>query len=649
MDNIHDFTIPVHGYDELQARRNDLLNRHSNLNENVGKRRERLEQLQVLQEWRGNAAGLEAWIQEKTRQAQAAIDEDQQTGFTEDSIEIKLAKHSAVEAEVEKNLSRLDTLDQHSKQFDEMSRITDSEKSSVSDKIEQLREMWKILAELLSRRRLNLDRQHTLLKLFKLCNAFKFFTNDKQPQVESNDVGNNLEECNLLQQQFENLVAEVNAYRPKLEEINSIGKDLLDDDTQKNSENMTNVEEKLQDCNQSWEKLVESVKNRKMQLLDAKSLHQFIRDANQVLQWMDSKQTDIEKEQENNISALTGQDYPKLVNQSTQLLINHEVVEKNLEALGDKVSSLTGRSAKLEESLNNPSDSLIEKRDELHKKWQKLQELSEEYKKDLSHKKKVFQFLNSSNSLINWANTFKEKFSQNITPENLTEVEAEISKHNDLKIVLDERKKEFNLCNSEGRSLDDFEHEGKNKDDVLVELENSLENAENSWNSRDKHLQEVETYLQWTRDADTVDKKIGHVIEQVEDESDEEDKTEDKVEEEGGTVDLETLRRKRGFNASLRRQVETLKSDIDDLIQQFNKLENDHYNYSEMEGRKLDLEKKLGDLRELIEKFVKTKYSFFSLFIFSIRLSSRPKCGYKLLLFETLAKDFKHTKTYTLC
>ena len=245
----------------------------------------------------------------------------------------------------------------------------------------------------------------TLLKLYKLCNAFKFFTNDKQPQVESNDVGQNLEQCNLLQQQFENLVAEVNAYRPKLEEINTIGADLLEDEIHNNENVHENVQEKLEDCNKSWENLVNSVKNRKLQLSDAKSLHQFIRDANQVLQWMDSKQTDIEKEQENNSTILTGKDYPKLVTGSTQLLINHEVVEKNLEALGDKVSSLTGRSAKLEESLNEKSDSLIEKRDELHKKWQKLQELSEAYRKDLSHKKKVFQFLNTSNSLINWANT----------------------------------------------------------------------------------------------------------------------------------------------------------------------------------------------------------------------------------------------------
>lgn len=161
MDNIHDFTIPVHGYEELQSRRTDLLDRHTNLNENVASRRERLKQLQVLQEWTDNAAGLEAWIQEKTRQAQAAIDEDSQTGFTEDSIEIKLAKHSAVEAEVEKNLSRLDTLEQNSEQFDQMSRITEHEQREVDDKIEKLREMWKILAELLSRRRLNLDRQHT--------------------------------------------------------------------------------------------------------------------------------------------------------------------------------------------------------------------------------------------------------------------------------------------------------------------------------------------------------------------------------------------------------------------------------------------------------------------------------------------------------
>ena len=86
MDNIHDFTIPVHEYEELQSRRGDLLSRHANLNDSIQKRRERLQQLQTLQEWNDNAAGLEAWIQEKTRQAQAAIDEDAEQGFSDDTI-----------------------------------------------------------------------------------------------------------------------------------------------------------------------------------------------------------------------------------------------------------------------------------------------------------------------------------------------------------------------------------------------------------------------------------------------------------------------------------------------------------------------------------------------------------------------------------
>lgn len=182
---------------------------------------------------------------------------------------------------------------------------------------------------------------------------------------------------------------------------------------------------------------------------------------------------------------------------------------------------------------------------------------------------------------------------------------------------MDERKKDFNLCISEGKGLDAFSHENKNKQEVMEELENSLENAENAWNSRDKHLAEVETYLQWTRDADSVDKKIGHVTEQVEDEKEEEE--EDRAEnlqengEEGEkTVDLETLRRKRGFNASLRRQVESLKAEIDDLIKQFGELENDHYNYPEMEVRKLDLEEKLACLRELMRSVcVNLGHTFF--------------------------------------
>ena len=234
LDNINDFTVPVHSFEKLQIRRSDLLSRHSTLNSDLATKKLRLQQLSVYQDWIKLSNNLKSWIEDKIKAANKYLEEDEEeSNFTSENtelVEIKLNKHIVIEAEVEKNVQRLDNLDEQRNQFSDtnlMTQITASEKDNCNDIIEELRAMWKTLLNLLDKRRLNLKRQTKLLKFYRQTGVFLFWVNEKLPQSESNDVGNNVDECQLILNQFDNIDGELGGYKVKLEKICELAEELL--------------------------------------------------------------------------------------------------------------------------------------------------------------------------------------------------------------------------------------------------------------------------------------------------------------------------------------------------------------------------------------------------------------------------------------
>lgn len=340
---------------------------------------------------------------------------------------------------------------------------------------------------------------------------------------------------------------------------------------------------------------------------------------------MASKKEDINNLQEKYNSVLDKErdqdfdDYLMQISKCEGLLEDHKIIERDLEAIGDKISNLTGRAAKLEQDLDD-SSTLLENRTELVNAWKELQLLLEDKIKSQEKNLEIQHFLNEATVLINWAISFKNKFISDTTSDKLTEIQAEISEHSDLAIVLSERKKEFLFVKSTGSGLADFQRPNMvTRGSMLENLDTSLSLAEEAWSERNKHLQEVQAYHIFCRESNSILKKIRHVQDQIDEEQemdtiDEENDTgETPVDQQaplgshnqslkGQCKDIDGLRRKRGFKTSVKRQLDTIEADFNELKNVFSGLDFDHYNYGDLKDRKEELENDLSDLIERLKR-----------------------------------------------
>lgn len=336
---------------------------------------------------------------------------------------------------------------------------------------------------------------------------------------------------------------------------------------------------------------------------------------------MSNKKDDINnlqvkfQELEDNENQHDFSDYNNQMTKMENLLEEHKIIENELAATGDKISNLTGRAAKLEQDLENDSASkniLLDNRNELVEHWKELQLMLESKIESMTQTNEILSFLYEATNLINWAENFKNKSISDTTSDKLTEIQAEIGEHKDLNIILNEKVKEFETCADNGKKLDYFERPNMvNKDNILEKLHASLISAQTAWSERDQHLKEVQSYHIFDRESSSILKKIRNIHDQIDEEVDNSSSSEDEVQEKDSNEeskkrssqkDVDGLRRKRGFKTSVKRQIDSIEADHNELTNMFNKLEHDHYNYEIMQHKKEDIEHELNSLNERLKK-----------------------------------------------
>jgi len=248
-DNIHDFSIPVKTFEQLANRRADLTNRQASFTSLLSQKKDRLPQLAQLQEWQKSANSLESWISEKILQAEKAIETDASETNSTEILQLKLQTTVATEAEIEKHEQRLINLENDTNVvFPNLTLIKESETLETQEKVGELKLLWEKLKNLLESRRLNLNRQFTLLRYNRLLSDFTANIDEKIKDAGNEEIGSDLEECKKITYSFEKLKNEANLLTEDLQEIESIATGFLEQPFNQNTEAAEHVESSTQEA-----------------------------------------------------------------------------------------------------------------------------------------------------------------------------------------------------------------------------------------------------------------------------------------------------------------------------------------------------------------------------------------------------------------
>lgn len=367
--------------EEIQARREQVLQRYENFKDAAKVRRDKLEDARAFQYFKRDADELEAWINEKLQTA----NEDTYKDTT--NLQAKIQKHEAFEAEVAAHHNAIVSLDDYG---NELIRNCHYASQKIQERLDEIHRLWEELKSRLQIKSLRLQQSLRLVKFLRDCDEFLFWINDKEAFVNSEETGQDLEHVQVLQKKYEEFQKDLTNHEDQLLELNRRADELVDTGAHID---ISQIRSKQKEVNDAWSRLRINASQRQERLFGAHEVQRLNRDIDEAISWINEKEL-----------LLSSDDYGKDLANVQALQRKHDAVERDLAALADKVEGLTREGERLAQNSSNAStkDQLNGKLDELANHWSNLREKANRRKKKLLESYKLQSILSDHRDLMNW-------------------------------------------------------------------------------------------------------------------------------------------------------------------------------------------------------------------------------------------------------
>uniref|UniRef100_A0A5F8G4J8 Spectrin alpha chain, erythrocytic 1 n=1 Tax=Monodelphis domestica TaxID=13616 RepID=A0A5F8G4J8_MONDO len=343
------------------------------------------------------------------------------------------------------------------------------EPSDIAQRQEQIDNQYHSLLERAEdRRRRLLQRYKEFLLAYEAGDMLDWIREKKEE-----NTGVELEDVHELQKKFDDFQTDLKTNEPRLQDINKVADDLRLEDllTPEGAEIQ-------QELNSRWDSLQRLAEEQRLLLGSAHAVQMFHRDAE------DTKER-IEKKHQALSAADPGSDLFSV----QALQRRHDAFERDLEPLGEKVTTLGETAERLIETHPDATEDLRRQQVELDGAWDNLLRRTEERKDDLSEAQKLYLFLNQAREILSWINSIRGPVSSVELAEDLTGTEILLERHQEHHDEMKAEAPTFQALEDFGIDLLSSGHragpeiEGKLQ---LVRLER--DDLEKSWERRKKML-----------------------------------------------------------------------------------------------------------------------------------------------------------------
>uniref|UniRef100_A0A8B9L2K7 Spectrin alpha chain, non-erythrocytic 1 n=1 Tax=Astyanax mexicanus TaxID=7994 RepID=A0A8B9L2K7_ASTMX len=410
--------------DDIQERRQQVLDRYRRFKELSAMRRQKLEDSYRFQFFRRDADELEKWIQEKL---QIASDESYKDPT---NLQGKLQKHQAFEAEVQANSGAIIKLD-------ETGNLMISESHFASETIRELHRLWDLLLQKTKEKGVRLLQAQKLVQYLRECEDALDWITDKEAIVTSEELGQDLEHVEVLQKKFEEFQTDLAAHEERVNEVNQAAAKL----TQENHPEAELILKKQEEVNAAWQRLKGLAQQRQGKLFGAAEVQRFNRDVDETISWIK------EKEQ-----LMASDDFGRDLASVQALLRKHEGLERDLAALEDKVNTLGGEAERLQQTHPQNASQIHLKRDELITNWEQIRTLAAERHAHLNDSYR-YRFTADFRDLTSWVTEMKALINADELANDVAGAEALLDRHQEHKGEIDAHEDSFKATDEAGQAL----------------------------------------------------------------------------------------------------------------------------------------------------------------------------------------------------
>ncbi|CAG0895460.1 unnamed protein product [Darwinula stevensoni] len=400
---------------------------------------------------------------------------------------------------------------------------------------------------------------------------------DKEQYAEVQDVGEDLEQVEVMQKKFDDFQADVKANEVRLAEMNEIAMQLM---SLGQTEAALKIQTQIEDLNVKWTNLQQLTQERAQQLGSAHEVQRFHRDVDETKDWIQEKD-----------EALNNEDYGKDLRSVQTLQRKHEGLERDLAALSDKIRQLDETAHRLMQTHPEAAENIHQKQSEINEDWTQLQAKANARKEKLLDSYDLQRFLSDFRDLMNWIQSMKVLVSSEELADDVTGAEALLERHQEHRTEIDARAGTFQAFEQFGQQLLHSGHYASAEVQEKLELMNEAhQELEKAWIARRMKLDQCLELQLFYRDCEQAENWMS---------SREAFLAQEEVDSKGDNVEA-LIKKHEDFDKAINAQEEKIA-----LLQTFadQLMRADHYANRDIDDKRNDVLERWHKLKEaLIEK-----------------------------------------------
>ncbi|EDL13221.1 spectrin alpha 1 [Mus musculus] len=482
---------------DIRARQESLLSRFEALKEPLAIRKKKLIDLLKLQQICRDSEDEEAWIQETEPSAAS-------THLGKDLVAAKnlLNRHEVILADIASHEPRIQVITERGNKMVEEGHFAAED---IASRVESLNKNMESLHARAIRRENDLKANVQLQQYLADLHEAEAWIKEKEPIVDNKNYGADEEAAGALLKKHEAFLVDLNAFENSIKAlrdqaevcqqqqaapVDEAGREarviaLYDFEARsrrevsmKKNDVLTLLSSINKELNTRWNSLKRLADEQYQLLSSAHAVEMFHREADDVKEQIDKK-----------CRALNAADPGSDLLSVQALQRQHEVFERDIIPLGEKVTTLGETAERLCESHPDATEDLQKQRTELNEAWDTLQGLTSDRKESLNEAHKFFLFLSKASDLENWIKTIGGVISSPELAEDLTGTEILLERHQEHHDDIKREDPTFQALEDFGTELIDSGHRNRREiDNTLQNINSKRDNLEKSWENRKKML-----------------------------------------------------------------------------------------------------------------------------------------------------------------
>lgn len=343
--------------------------------------------------------------------------------------------------------------------------------NNIAARQAQINRQYERLMELARERQNKLNETTKAYVLVREAAELATWIKDKEMHAQVQDVGEDLEQVEVMQKKFDDFQTDLKANEVRLAEMNAIAIQLV---TLGQTEAAIKIQTQMDDLNTKWTSLQQLTAERATQLGSAHEVQRFHRDVDETKDWIQEKE-----------EALNNDDLGKDLRSVQALQRKHEGLERDLAALGDKIKQLDETATRLIQTHPESADTTAAKRAEINAEWTQLTAKANSRKEKLLDSYDLQRFLNDHRDLLAWINSMMGLVCSEEVAADVTGAEALIERHQEHRTEIDARAGTFHALEQFGQQLLHSNHYASPEiEDKLEQLRLAQQELESAWVQR---------------------------------------------------------------------------------------------------------------------------------------------------------------------